>query len=75
MKTLTCKQFGGPCDFAMTAATEEEMKAMCWKHVAEAHPDRMEQTKKAMQNAAPEDAARADAYFHRVWESGPENAG
>jgi predicted small metal-binding protein len=73
MKTITCKQFGGPCDFAMTAATEEEMKAMAWKHVAEAHPERMEQTKGAMQNAKPEGAAKAAAYFHSVWESVPED--
>lgn len=68
MKTITCAQFGGPCDHPMTAATEKDMKAMAWKHVAEVHPEKMEETKEAMENATPEQKAQTDSYFHKVWE-------
>ena len=73
MKTITCAQFGGPCDFAMTAATEEEMKAMCWKHAAEAHPDKMEEVKEAAKNATPGREDTPAVYFHKVWEAAPED--
>jgi hypothetical protein len=35
----------------MTAASEKEMKTMGWKHVAEAHPERMEAIKNMSHNA------------------------
>ncbi|MFA6161240.1 MAG: DUF1059 domain-containing protein [Patescibacteria group bacterium] len=73
MKTLTCAQFGGPCDFKMTAATEKEMSAMCWKHVKEAHPERFEETKIVTKDATKEQDDQAAAYFHNVWESVPED--
>jgi len=73
MKTLTCSQFGGPCDFKMKAATEKEMSDMCWKHVKEAHPEKFEATQKMMKDATKEQKDQADAYFHKVWESAPED--
>ena len=69
MKTLTCKQLGGVCDFKMTAATEGEMMQMGWKHAAEAHPERMEQTK----NASQEEMEQGKANFHKIWEATPED--
>ena len=74
MKTITCAQFGGPCDFTMAAATEAEMKAMAWKHTAEVHPDKMAQAKDAMTGASKEQSDMAAAYFHTVWESVSEDA-
>jgi len=73
MKTLTCAQLGGPCDFTMTAGTEQEMKAMAWKHVREAHPGKFETTKEMMENATQEQRDQADAYFHKNWEAAPED--
>lgn len=34
MKTMTCKQMGGPCDEAFQAATSDEMMNMGAAHVA-----------------------------------------
>jgi predicted small metal-binding protein len=73
MKTITCAQFGGPCEYAATTNTEKEMKDAMWKHVAEAHPEQSESTKKMMENATQEQMDKTDAYFHSVWESVPEN--
>ena len=74
MKTLTCSQFGGPCDFAMTAATEKELMGMCWKHVAETHPEKFKTTQDMMKDATQEQKDQSAAYFHNVWEAAPENA-
>ncbi|MEO5927900.1 MAG: DUF1059 domain-containing protein [Patescibacteria group bacterium] len=74
MKTLTCKQLGGTCDVAMTAATEEEMKTMAWKHVAEAHPEKFAATQDVMKDATREQQDQSAAYFHKNWEAAPEDA-
>ena len=73
MKTLTCTQLGGTCDFKMTAATEAELKAKAWKHVEEAHPEKYKTTQEMMKNATPEQTAQSDAYFHKNWEAAPED--
>ncbi len=46
MKTLTCKQLGGTCDYKLTANSWDEMVQNMTKHVMANHPDvakRMEQ--------------------------------
>jgi hypothetical protein len=63
-----------PCDFSATTETEAEMKDAMWKHVAEAHPEKMEETKKIMENATQEQKDQTDAYFHKKWETVPENS-
>lgn len=35
MKTMTCRQMGGPCDMAMHGATADEMMAAGGAHVRE----------------------------------------
>jgi hypothetical protein len=35
MKTMTCRQMGGPCDTAIHAASAEEMMAEGGKHLKE----------------------------------------
>lgn len=35
MKTMTCRQMGGPCDVAFTAVTSEEMMNKGAAHVTE----------------------------------------
>lgn len=39
MKTMTCRQMGGPCDAEIKGATAEEMMANGMKHLEEAHPE------------------------------------
>ncbi len=36
---MTCAQMGGPCETAITGATEEEMMANGMKHLEAAHPE------------------------------------
>ena len=73
MKTLTCAQFGGPCNFSATTATEKEMSDAMWKHVKEAHPEKFEATQKMMKNATQEQKDQSTAYFHKIWEAAPED--
>jgi predicted small metal-binding protein len=73
MKTLTCAQFGGPCDFAATTATEKEMSDAMWRHTKKAHPDEFAMAKDMMKNATPEQKNQTTAYFHKIWEEAPED--
>jgi predicted small metal-binding protein len=36
MKTMTCKQLGGPCDFAMTGASADEVIKAQDRHLKDA---------------------------------------
>lgn len=46
MKTLTCKQLGGTCDYKLTAHSWDDMVQKMTKHVMENHPDVAEKMKK-----------------------------
>ena len=70
MKTMTCKEMGGTCDVAMTAATEKDMMDAGWKHVEEAHPDIVE----SMKTMSKEDKDAWAAKFHETWEAAPEDS-
>lgn len=39
MKTMTCRQMGGPCDEKIQGATPEEMMNNGMAHVTQSHPD------------------------------------
>ena len=39
MKTITCKQMGGPCDAPMMANTQDEMMKVGMEHVEAMHPE------------------------------------
>lgn len=73
MKTLTCAQFGGPCDFSATTASEKEMSDIMWKHVKDAHPEKSETTQIIVKEATQEQKDQRDAYFHKVWETTNED--
>ena len=45
MKTMTCRELGGPCDRELSSQTWDEMVRTMTKHVMENHPD----TAKAME--------------------------
>lgn len=39
MKTMTCKDLGGPCGASMMASTPDEMLKNAMEHVKMAHPE------------------------------------
>jgi len=39
MKTMTCRQMGGPCDEKIQGSTADEMMKNGMTHVEQAHPD------------------------------------
>ena len=46
MKTLTCKQMGGPCDAKLSAETPNEMMNVGMAHMEQAHPEMAADIKK-----------------------------
>ncbi len=46
MKTLTCKELGGPCDQAISAQSWDEMVKKMTQHVTENHPDTAKEMEK-----------------------------
>ena len=77
MKTMTCKDMGGPCDTAMHAATPMEMMKMGGDHVNDmaAKGDAAHiEIKKQMDGAMSDPAAAAgwEKEFMATWEKAPE---
>lgn len=56
MKTMTCKQMGGPCDTAFTANTAEEMMKVGGEHLEEQKADPAHKAAYDMMVAAQTDA-------------------
>jgi predicted small metal-binding protein len=55
MKTMTCKELGGPCDQPLSARSWDDMVRLMATHIAENHPvtaKRKECTTKIPQNGA-----------------------
>ena len=50
MKTLTCKQMGGPCDAKIQGATADEMLKNGMMHLESAHPQMAADVKKTPMN-------------------------
>jgi predicted small metal-binding protein len=69
MKTMNCSDMGGTCEETMSAATEEEMVGMGWKHIEAAHPEMAEKIKNIPQ--AEKDTWMSE--FHKKWEAAPED--
>ena len=67
MKTMTCKQLGGPCDQALSAESWEEMVQKMVKHVMETHPD----TAKEMEKMHNEDPKKWGREMKPKWDSAP----
>ena len=68
MKTMTCRQLGGPCDQELRAETWDDMVTAMTKHVMAKHPDTAEAMKK-MHDADPKQWGRE----HRPqWDAAPE---
>ncbi len=71
MKTMTCKQMGGPCDANISGATSEEMMNNGMMHIEKAHPDMAAKIK-----AMPKDDPKMMEWnekFMKDWENTPED--
>ena len=71
MKSMTCRQLGGPCGQVLTAETWEEMVKTMTRHVLENHPD----TAKAMERMHNEDPKRWGREMKPKWDAKPPTAG
>jgi len=71
MKTMTCKQMGGPCDANVQGETPEEMMQNGMTHLEQAHPKMATDIK-----ATPKDDPRMVEWnkkFMTDWENTPED--
>lgn len=68
MKSMTCRELGGPCDERLTAATWKDMVKTMTRHVLENHPD----TAKAMENMHKEDPEKWGREMKPKWDAKPE---
>jgi predicted small metal-binding protein len=68
MKSMTCKELGGPCDQKLAAATWDEMVKNMTKHVMDKHPH----TAKAMERMHNEDPKKWGREMKPKWDAKPE---
>jgi hypothetical protein len=71
MKTMTCKQMGGPCDEQIHGETPEEMTNNGTEHLKAAHPDMA-----AAMMAMPKDDPKMVEWFKKFqedWDKTPED--
>ena len=69
MKTMTCRELGGPCDQRLTAASWNEMVKTMTNHVMEKHPD----TAKQMEKMHTEDPQKWGREMKPKWEAKKES--
>jgi hypothetical protein len=69
MKTMACKDLGGPCDQCLSATTWDEMVSAMVKHVVANHPD----TAKEMERLHNEDPKKWGAEMKPKWDASPES--
>ena len=69
MKTMTCRDMGGPCEAKISAETREEMVQKMTDHVIKNHPD----TAKEMERMHREDPDRWGNEFRKKWEETPDD--
>ncbi|MBV9349421.1 MAG: hypothetical protein JO026_01590 [Patescibacteria group bacterium] len=69
MKTMTCRELGGPCGEALSAETWPDMVRRMTDHVIANHPD----TAKEMETMHNDDPEKWGKEMRPKWESTPEN--
>ena len=75
MKTLTCKDLGGPCDTEITGGSFEEIGQKSHAHVMEkinAGDDVHQAAADQMKNASPEEQKAMMADFQKKYNEAPE---
>ncbi|HEY2560282.1 MAG TPA: hypothetical protein VGI48_11280 [Caldimonas sp.] len=70
MKTMTCRELGGPCDQKLSASTWEEMVKVMTRHVMDKHPD----TAKAMEKMHNEDPKQWGREMKPKWDAKAESS-
>lgn len=65
MRTMTCKQMGGVCDYKMTANTSKEMMDAGMEHIEESHPE----LAKKMKNMSAEENRKWNENFMKSWDA------
>ena len=68
MKTLTCKELGGKCNYKISAETWDEAVKKMTAHVIKEHPDVAEDMKKMHD----EDPQKWGREMKPKWDSAPE---
>lgn len=68
MKTMSCRDLGGPCDVKIEAETWDGMVKEMTAHVMENHPD----TAKKMEQMHKEDPEKWGKEYKPKWEAAPE---
>ena len=68
MKTMTCRELGGPCDEKLTAGSWDEMVKAMTAHVLKEHP----QTAQDMQRMHEADPKKWGREMKPKWDSRPE---
>lgn len=69
MKTMMCRELGGPCEEELTADTWEEMVSTMTDHVMMNHPE----TTKEMEKMHEEDPEKWGREHKPLWEAKDEN--
>jgi predicted small metal-binding protein len=67
MKSMTCKELGGPCSQELSAATWDDMVKAITKHVMDEHP----KTAAAMQKMHNEDPHKWGREMKPKWDAKP----
>lgn len=68
MKSMTCRELGGPCNQRLSAVTWDEMVKTMTKHVMDNHPE----TAKSMEKMHKEDPKRWGREMKPKWDAKPE---
>jgi len=68
MKTMTCKELGGPCDQKLSAGSWEDMVNTMVEHVMSNHPQTAEEMKKMHE----EDPKKWGRETKPKWDAAPE---
>jgi len=67
MKTMTCKELGGPCDQPLSARSWDDMVRLMATHIAENHPV----TAKRMERMHNEDPTKWGREMKPKWDAAP----
>jgi predicted small metal-binding protein len=70
MKSMTCRELGGPCDQRLSADTWGEMVKNMTRHVLANHPD----TAKEMERMHNEDPEKWRREMKPKWDATPESS-
>ncbi len=68
MKTMTCRELGGPCDKELSADSWDDMVQVMTAHVMENHPE----TAKEMEEMHEEDPEKWGKEMRPKWEAAAE---